>query len=125
MRNRGRLGGRKRLNRDGGRTMTDEKTEKAAVTPPTKPDKAAARSEPKGRKKKGKRGPKGKRTRTPRIYPALTFEECLRLAEAIHVHASGERVSRLTLLKAMNLSPTSSATQILITSSAKYGLTKG
>ncbi len=30
-----------------------------------------------------------------------------------------------SLLKAMNLSPTSSATQILITSSAKYGLTKG
>lgn len=66
-----------------------------------------------------------KRTRTARIYPALSFEECLVLAEAIHTHASGEKVSRLTLLKAMNISPTSSSTQILITSSGKYGLTKG
>jgi hypothetical protein len=32
--------------------------------------------------------------------------------------------SRLTLLKAINLSPTSSSTQILITSSGKYGITK-
>ncbi|HJS89828.1 MAG TPA: hypothetical protein VJ738_07665 [Steroidobacteraceae bacterium] len=78
------------------------------------------------RKKSGKRSGGGtKRVRVARSYPALTFEESLPLAEAIQTHASGERVSRLTLLKAMNLSPTSSATQILITSSAKYGLTKG
>ena len=68
---------------------------------------------------------KSKRTRTARVYPALSFEESLVLAEAIHTHASGEKVSRLTLLKAMNISPTSSATQILITSSGKYGITKG
>jgi hypothetical protein len=81
---------------------------------------------PKARKRKGRRRPGNpKRTRTPRIYPALSFEESLVLAEAIHTHASGEKVSRLTLLKAMNLSPTSSATQILITSSGKYGITKG
>jgi hypothetical protein len=66
-----------------------------------------------------------KRTRTPRIYPALSFEESLVLADAIQMHASGEKVARLTLLKQMNLSPTSSATQILITSAGKYGLTKG
>ena len=65
------------------------------------------------------------RTRTTRLYPALAFEEALKLAEAIHIHASGERVSRLTLLKALDKSPTSSATQILITSSRKYGLTTG
>jgi hypothetical protein len=81
---------------------------------------------PKTRRKKGhRRAANSKRTRTPRIYPALSFEESLVLAEAIHTHASGEKVSRLTLLKAMNLSPTSSATQILITSSGKYGITKG
>jgi hypothetical protein len=64
-------------------------------------------------------------TRTARIYPARSFEESLPLGEAIHTHASGDKVARLTLLKAMNLSPTSSGTQNLITSSGKYGLTKG
>jgi len=78
------------------------------------------------RKTKAKtRAAKLKRTRTPRIYPALSFEESLVIADAIQTYASGEKVARLTLLKQMNLSPTSSATQILITSSGKYGLTKG
>ena len=67
----------------------------------------------------------GKRSRIARIYPALSFEESLILGEAIHTFASGERVSRLTLLKQMNLSPTSSGTQVLITTSGKYGITKG
>jgi hypothetical protein len=80
---------------------------------------------PTSKARKKRRASPTKRGRTPRIYPALTFEESLVLAEAIHTHASGERVSRLTLLKAMNLSPTSSSTQILITSSGKYGITKG
>jgi hypothetical protein len=66
-----------------------------------------------------------KRGRVARIYPALTFQESLLLADAIHMHASGEKVSRLTLVKAMNISPTSSATQILITSSGKYAITRG
>lgn len=83
---------------------------------------------PKQRSKKKRpiaRKESAKRTRTPRIYPALSFEASLGLAEAIHTHASGERVARLTLLKQMNLSPTSSSMQILITSSSKYGLTTG
>lgn len=78
---------------------------------------------PAAKRKGGKKAKKKKdgavRARTQRIYPALSFEESLVLADAIQTHASGERVSRLTLLKAMNLSPTSSATQILITSSGK------
>ncbi len=77
----------------------------------------------KGGSKSGTATPK--RTRTARIYPALSFEESLLLADAIQTHASGEKVARLTLLKQMNQSPTSSSTQILITSAAKYGLTKG
>ncbi|MEO7860764.1 MAG: hypothetical protein ABIU05_10010 [Nitrospirales bacterium] len=79
--------------------------------------KAAKKSQP----KRISGGSSAKRTRTPRIYPALSFEESLVLADAIHTHASGEKVGRLTLLKAMNMSPTSSSTQILITSSGKYG----
>jgi len=89
---------------------------------------AAKKTAKKRGKRSGEKKPisrKTKKGRIARIYPALTFGKCLTLADAIHVHASGERVSRLTLLKAMNISPTSSATQILITSSGKYGLTKG
>ena len=85
-----------------------------------------AKNAPAKAKKKPKKGKGGNvRARTTRIYPALSFEECLVLADAIQTHASGEKVARLTLLKALNLSPTSSSTQILITSSGKYGLTKG
>jgi hypothetical protein len=90
---------------------------------PTAASGKSAKRKPKRKKAKAKNG--SKRVRVARIYPALSFEESLPLAEAIHTHAAGERVSRLTLLKAMNLSPTSSATQILITSSSKYGLTTG
>jgi hypothetical protein len=85
---------------------------------------APSNKKPRPKKRRRANGA-SKKVRTPRIYPALSFEESLVLADAIHSHASGEKVSRLTLLKAMNLSPTSSATQILITSSGKYGLTKG
>ena len=47
------------------------------------------------------------------------------MGESIHQFASGERVNRLTLLQKLNKSPTSSSIQILITSSGKYGITKG
>jgi hypothetical protein len=85
-------------------------------------------SQPKRRRKKPKQ--KGrtavtKRTRTPRPYPASSFSDALPLAEAIHKIASGEKVRRLTLLKQMNRSPTSSGTKMLITNSGKYGLTTG
>ncbi len=66
-----------------------------------------------------------KRTRKQRNYPAWTFEQSLTLAEAIQKFASGEKVNRLTLFKALDKSPTSSASQNLITNSTKYGLTKG
>jgi len=95
----------------------DDSIEKA------KPGKKSKKKKAKTKKKTIRSSPK--RNRTVRIYPALSFEETLVLSEAIHTYASGERVARLTLLKQMNLSPTSSSTQILITSSGKYGLTKG
>ena len=40
-------------------------------------------------------------------------------------HAAGERVRRLTLLEKLGKSATSSATQMMITNSGKYGLTTG
>lgn len=80
----------------------------------------------KAKKAKAKRGPDKKaRTRTPKPYPTASFEEVLVLAEAIQKFASGEKVRRLTLLKQMDLSPTSSATRMLIINSNKYGLTIG
>ncbi len=42
-----------------------------------------------------------KRTRKQRNYPAWTFEQSLSLAEAIQQFASGEKVNRLTLFKAL------------------------
>src|SRR5438876_1166925 len=66
-----------------------------------------------------------KKKRAQRSYPAWTFEQSLPLAKAIQQHASGEKVNRLTLFKALNKSPTSSSSQLLITNSTKYGLTKG
>src|SRR2546422_464531 len=68
---------------------------------------------------------KGKRTRTSRPYPASSFEEAIKLADAIQKYAAGEKVRRLTLLGHLNKSPTSSSTQMLITNSGKYGITKG
>jgi hypothetical protein len=66
-----------------------------------------------------------KRTRKTRPYPSASFEETLELGAAIHEHASGGPVRRLTLLEKMGKSPTSSATRDLITNSGKYGVTTG
>jgi hypothetical protein len=72
--------------------------------------------------------PKGKHKRKPRVsrpYPASSFEEALRLAEAIQRIAAGGKVRRLTLCEQLKISPTSSGTIMLITNSGKYGVTKG
>ena len=68
---------------------------------------------------------KNQTKRIARKYPAWTFEQSLPLARAIQEHASGEKVNRLTLFRALNKSPTSSSSQLLITNSTKYDLTKG
>src|SRR5262249_53327162 len=58
-------------------------------------------------------------------YPAAPFEDALVLAHEILKIAPDGKVRRLTLLKAINKSPTSSSTQMLITNSGKYKITKG
>ena len=68
---------------------------------------------------------KQKRTRVARPYPASSFEEALKLAEAIQKIAAGGKVRRLTLCEQMKISPTSSSTIMLVTNSGKYGITKG
>jgi hypothetical protein len=65
------------------------------------------------------------RTRTDRRFPAMPFTDAIVLAEAIQIHAAGQKVRRLTLFEKLNKSPDSSTTRQLITSSGQYGLTKG
>lgn len=64
------------------------------------------------------------RSRKARPYPSASFEESLALGNAI-ITLAGQRVRRLTLLEQMKRSPTSSATQMMITNSGKYKITKG
>lgn len=68
---------------------------------------------------------KSARTRKERKFPALTFEEALKLPQAIQDHASGQKVRRLTLFEKLNQPPDSLGTRRLITASGQYGLTKG
>jgi hypothetical protein len=93
---------------------------------PTKPKPAVAKlkSGPKPSKKTAKRGAKP-RTRKARPFPAYSFEQSLALIDAIWKFGAGEAIRRLTLLKEMDKSQTSSVVQNLITNSAKYGLTTG
>lgn len=58
-------------------------------------------------------------------YPVKSLEEILELPRSIIEHGVQGEIQRLTLLGKMGISPTSSRTRDLITSSAKYGLTAG
>lgn len=74
-------------------------------------------------KDKPKKQGRGKRTFRP--YPLTSFEDAFVLALQIQKFAAGAKVRRLTLLKEMNKSPTSSSIVTLITNSGKYGITMG
>ncbi len=60
----------------------------------------------------------------PKPYPIMALEQASELPKAM-VDQQQQRVRRLTLLKYMNRSPSSSASRELIATSAKYGLTLG
>jgi hypothetical protein len=66
-----------------------------------------------------------RRVRTERTFPALTFEEAVKLPEAIQLFAAGQKVRRLTLFEKMNQEPDSADSRRLVTASGQYGLTKG
>lgn len=68
---------------------------------------------------------KSKRKRRKRLFPNMSFEEALVLANAIQKHASGQEVRRLTLFETLERSPDSGPTRKLITASGQYGLTNG
>lgn len=65
-----------------------------------------------------------KRSRTARAYPAGSFSDALELGAEIHSYA-GVKIRRLTLLEKMNRSANSGTTKTMITTSGKYGITKG
>jgi hypothetical protein len=66
-----------------------------------------------------------KRRRRKRPFPSITFDEALILGYAIHEHAAGQRVRRLTLFDNMNRESESAASRALVTGSNQYGLTTG
>ena len=66
-----------------------------------------------------------KRTRSARQYPILTLEEVLVLSNAIQDKNGGLPIDRILLAKAMGTTPASSAFTTKLSSSVKYGLTRG
>ena len=68
--------------------------------------------------------PRG-RSRAPKPFPLMTFEEALLLPRQILEHGVDGKMRRLTLLDKIGKSLSSSATRTLIVGSSKYGLTSG
>jgi hypothetical protein len=64
------------------------------------------------------------RLRGPKSYPVQTFEEVLKIGQGIMDKASGQPVKRMTLLKELQLAD-NLATRTLISSSARYQITRG
>ena len=70
--------------------------------------------------------PVQRRSRGPtKPYPSITFEEALLLPKSILEHGVDGEIQRLTLLRTLGFSPSSSKTRNLISGSYKYGLTDG
>jgi hypothetical protein len=67
----------------------------------------------------------GRRKRTPRNFPASTFDEPLDFARRILEFGRGQPVRRLSLFDSLGKSPESGASRQLITNANKYGLVKG
>lgn len=66
-----------------------------------------------------------KTRRGPKTYPTLPFEEALTLAKTIHDEGVSGRLRRLTLFDRLGRSPDSGPSRQLVTTSSRYGLTKG
>lgn len=75
--------------------------------------------------KSGADGAKKPRTRTSRPFPAAPFEEALEFARELFSLGSGQPVRRLTLFDHLGKAPESGGSRMLITNSARYGLTTG
>lgn len=93
---------------------------------PTKDLKRAAKPKAKPKTQtKAAKASADKRIRVIRNFPTVSFAESLEIAEAIHTHAAGAKIRRLTLFEAIKKSPDSGPSRTLVTNSSKYGLTIG
>lgn len=66
-----------------------------------------------------------KRRRTTSLFPKNSLKDALRIPETIRDQNAGNPFSRITLAKALNLSPSGSKLRSLIISANKYGLIEG
>jgi hypothetical protein len=87
---------------------------------------ASNKRAPKRLTRKKKKSPKRLVGRAAsKAFPTFSFQESLEIAEAIHAHAAGGKIRRLTLFDAIKKSPDSGSSRMLVTNSARYGLTTG
>ena len=66
-----------------------------------------------------------KRKRSPRLLPALSYEDCLIIGSAMWEYSSGQKIRRLTLFDHLGKSPESGPSRTLVTASNKYGIING
>jgi hypothetical protein len=85
--------------------------------PPSGESASSARSA--GRPAKGRRG------RVVRTIPSVPFEEALELPNHIQQLAGGHPIRRLRLFQLLERSPDSGPSRMLLSNSARYGLTTG
>jgi hypothetical protein len=62
---------------------------------------------------------------TEKVFPTLTLEQTLELANGIQNNAGTQKIRRLTLFDTLKKSPTSGPSRMLVTASSKYGLIEG
>jgi hypothetical protein len=105
--------------------QTDSVTNEPEIVSEVNNEPEKARKSGKKRKIKTARKVNTVKKRAILPYPTAPFEDSLVLVRAINTHASGEKVRLLTLLKHLDMSPSADSTRVLITNSAKYGLTTG
>jgi hypothetical protein len=89
----------------------------AAQTPP--------RPTPQRRSSSKKVETRGRKPASASPFPRTTIQDALALGEAIQIHASGQRVRRLTIFEKLDKSPDSGPSRMMVTNSGKYGITEG
>jgi hypothetical protein len=125
-----------RGNGDDGATTANAATRSAASPTGDAPARREGKTRKKTTKKRsrtrvttgGKARPNGAATparRSPRLFPASTFEEALELPWAIQKISGGEKVRRLTLFEQLDKSPESGPSRQMITNASRYGLITG
>jgi hypothetical protein len=105
----------------GANAVLSEDSQKRTINPRSSHE----RSKP-AAKKVAKKRPKKVGRAASKMFPTVSFEEALTISEAIQAQAGGTgKIRRLTLFDALNKSPDSGSSRMLITNSSRYGLTAG